>query len=150
MNDLGGDGYDVSGGLTFEWAISSRGARARHRRAVLSRDEATLAFDNLAQLAQVDVRTAYIAVTTAAEQIAATAATRALKEETLRAETEKFRVGKSTTFQLAQAQRNLVESRIAEVQALVGYLKALVELYRVDGSLLERRGIAAPGGVHRL
>jgi hypothetical protein len=31
------------------------------------------------------------------------------------------------------------------VQATVGYLKALVELYRLDGSILDRRGIQAPG-----
>jgi len=92
----------------------------------------------------VDVRTAYVAATTAREQIAATAATRALKEEALRAETEKFGVGRSTTFQVAQAQRNLVESRIAEAQATVGYIEALVDLYRLDGSLLDRRGITAP------
>jgi hypothetical protein len=28
---------------------------------------------------------------------------------------------------------------------VVNYIKALVELYRLEGSLLERRGIFAPG-----
>jgi outer membrane protein TolC len=79
------------------------------------------------------------------EQVAATAATRRFQEETLRAETEKFRVGKSTALLVAQAQRDLLQSQIAEVEAVVNDLKALVELYRQDGSLLERRGIAAPG-----
>ena len=46
---------------------------------------------------------------------------------------------------VAQAQRDLLVSRIAEVQALANYLKALIDLYRQDGSLLERRGISAPG-----
>ena len=54
-------------------------------------------------------------------------------------------MGKSTSFLVAQAQRDLLVSRIAEVRALAGYLKELVDLYRQDGSLLERRGIAAPG-----
>jgi outer membrane protein TolC len=54
-------------------------------------------------------------------------------------------VGKSTSFVVAQAQRDLLVSRIAEVRALANYLKALVDLYRQDGSLLERHGIAAPG-----
>jgi len=36
-------------------------------------------------------------------------------------------------------------NRIAEVRALANYLKALIGLYRQDGSLLERRGIASPG-----
>ena len=54
-------------------------------------------------------------------------------------------MGKSTSFLVAQAQRDLLASRIAEVRAIVNYLKALIDLYRQDGSLLERRGIAAPG-----
>ena len=56
-----------------------------------------------------------------------------------------FLVGRSTSFLVAQAQRDLLISRIAEVQALANYLKALVDLYQRDGSLLERRGISAPG-----
>lgn len=76
----------------------------------------------------------------------ATAATRKYQEETVRSETEKFRVGKSTTLLVAQAERDLLVSRLAETQAVANHLKALVQLYRLDGSLLERRGIQAPGG----
>ena len=47
---------------------------------------------------------------------------------------------------MAQAQRDLLASQIAEVQAVVNQLSALTALYRLDGSLLERRGIAVPGG----
>ena len=35
---------------------------------------------------------------------------------------------------MAQAQRDLLASRIAEVQALANYLKALIDLYQQDGS----------------
>ena len=61
-----------------------------------------------------------------------------------RIETEKFRVGLSTNLFVAQTQRDLLSSRINEVQA-VNYLKALINFYRQEGSLLERRGIDAPG-----
>jgi outer membrane protein TolC len=149
VGDLDGEGYDMSAGLTFEWAIGNHEARARDRRALLAREEAAGALDNLAQLAEVDVRTAYVAATTAREQIEATAATRALKDEALRAETEKFGVGKSTAFQVAQSQRDAVAGRISEVRAVVDYLRAVVELHRLDGSLLERRGIVAPGSTSR-
>jgi outer membrane protein TolC len=54
-------------------------------------------------------------------------------------------VGKSTSLLVAQAQRDLVSSQIAEVEAVVNCLKALVDLYRLEGSLLERRGVIAPG-----
>ncbi len=110
-----------------------------------SREQAQKALDNLSQLVEVDVRTAYIEVNRTKQQIAASSVTRRFDEEKLRTETEKLRVGKSTSFLVAQAQRDLLISRIAEVRALANYLKALIDLYRQDGSLLERRGISAPG-----
>ena len=87
----------------------------------------------------------FIEVNLAKQQIAASSVNRRFDEEKLRTETEKLRVGKSTSFLVAQAQRDLLVSRIAEVQALANYLKALIDLYRQDGSLLERRRISAPG-----
>ena len=143
--DLDGHGYDVTVGAAFERPFFNRAAEARHRRATLNRRQAEAALANLEQLVELDVRSAYIAVERASEEVAATAVTRAFREEALRAETEKFRVGASTTFLVAQAQRDLLASRIAELQAAVSYRKALVDLYRLEGSLLTRRGIAAPG-----
>ena len=32
-------------------------------------------------------------------------------------------------------------SQIGEIEAVTNYLKALVELYRLEGSLLQRRGL---------
>jgi len=143
--NVGGDSYDVAFGLIFRESLTNRAARAQHTRAVITRKQLQEAMENLSQLVEVDVRSAYIEVTGAREQIAATAATRNFQEEKLRAETEKFRVGKSTSLLVGQAQRDLVASQIAEIEALANYLKALVSLYRLEGSLLERRGIAGPG-----
>jgi outer membrane protein TolC len=137
--------YDYSVGLNFEFPLGNRAAKARHRQAVLSQKQARESLENLKQLVVLDVRSAYIEVNRAREQEKATAATRKLQEETLRSEMEKFRVGKSTSYLVAQAQRDLVASQVSEIQATVAYLKALVELFKVEGSLLERRGLAAPG-----
>jgi outer membrane protein TolC len=143
--NINGDYYDTLAGVSFEYPPLNRAAEARHLRAVLTRDQARESINNLAQLAQVDVRIAYLEIVRAQEQVAATAATRKLQEEKLQAEAEKFRVGKSTSLLVAQAQRDLVASQISEIQAVVNHLKAFVELYRLEGSLLERRGIAGPG-----
>jgi outer membrane protein len=145
INDIDGNSYDVLAGINIEYPFLNRDARARHRESLLSRDQADESLKNMAQLVQVDVRSAYIEVNRSREQIAATTATRILQEEKTRIETEKFRVGKSTTLLVAQAQRDLLASRIAETEAIANYLKSLVELYRLEGSLLERRGIEAPG-----
>lgn len=139
------DYYDALAGLRFNYPIFNREAQALHRRALLTRERGQKALENLTQLVEVDVRTAYIEVDRTKQQIAASSATRIFDEEKLRIETEKLRVGKSTSFLVAQAQRDQLASRIAEVRALVNYLKALIDLYRQDGSLLDRRGIAAPG-----
>jgi len=139
------DAYDLLVGVTFEYPPINRAAKAADQRARLTRRQSYEAVGNLAQLVQVDVRSAYLEVTRSKEQMAATAVTRKLQEEKVRAETEKFRVGNSTPLLVAQAQRDLLQSQIGEVQAVVNYLNAMVEFYRLEGSLLQRRGIAAPG-----
>ena len=144
VHNIDGDSYDIIAGLLFEYPPINRGARSRHNRAVITRQQAVEAVDNLAQILQVDVRSAYIEVNRTKEQMAATAATRKFQEEKQRAETEKFRVGKSTSLLVAQAQRDLVASQIAEIEAVVNCLKSLVNLHRLEGSLLERRGIFTP------
>jgi len=145
LNNIDGESYDVTWGLVFEDAPMKRSERARYSRAILSRQQLRRVLENLSQLVQVDVRAAYIEVTRAKEQISATTATRNFQEEKLRAETEKFRVGKSTSLLVGQAQRDFVASQIAEIQAVANYMKALVALYRLEGSLLDRRGLSAPG-----
>ena len=145
VDDLPGDNYDVLVGLNFEHPIRNRSAKAQLRRSLLQENQAEKILDNLSQLIELDVRNAYIEVNRTREQITASAATRKFQEEKLRIETEKFRVGRSTNLLVAQAQRDLLVNRIAEVNTVVNYLKALTRFYRMEGSLLERRGIAAPG-----
>jgi outer membrane protein TolC len=76
------------------YPIFNRDAKALHRRALLTREQAQKALENLSQLVEVDVRTAYIEVNRTKQQIAASSVTRMFDEETLRTETEKLRVGK--------------------------------------------------------
>jgi outer membrane protein TolC len=147
--DLDGESRDERWGLVFEKVLGGGPERARHLRATVTREQAALALANLEELAEMDVRAALIEVARAREQIAATGATREFREEALRAETEKFRVGRSTTILVASAQRDLVASRIAEVSAVVAHLVALVDLHSAEGTLLNRRGIRAPGAERR-
>jgi outer membrane protein TolC len=111
----------------------------------LTRAQAAESLANMGQLAELDVRSAYEEIRRAREGVAATALLVARRADALRAETEKFGVNKTTALLVAQAQRDLLAARIQEVQAVVDYLKSFIALYRVDGTLLERRGIVAPG-----
>jgi len=145
FKDMHHDNFNTTAGISFEYPPINRSAQARNLRAILTRDQAMESIKNLSQLVEVDVRTAYLEIVRTKEQVAATAATRKLQEEKLRAETEKFRVGKSTSLLVAAAQRDLLSSQITATQSVANYIKAFVELYRLEGSLLERRGVASPG-----
>ncbi|HWP85780.1 MAG TPA: hypothetical protein VNN17_11355, partial [Terriglobia bacterium] len=52
-----------------------------------------------------------------------------------------LRAGTSTAYNVIRVQRDLLSARLAEVRARVGYAKALVELDRSTGTLLEKRGM---------
>jgi len=134
---------EVEVGLLLEYPIGGRSERAARDRAMLSLEQERGALYNMAQLVEVDVRTAHLEVERAQEQVKATEATRRLREETARVEAEKLKVGKSTALFVAQASRDYVESEIGCVRAQVALRKAMLELYRLEGSLLERRGITA-------
>lgn len=141
----GGKDYDVLVGVSASYPPRNRDAEARNSRATWTRQQSIDALANLAQLVEVDVRGAYIELLRTRQQIRATAVTRKLQETTVRVEMAKFDIGKSTSLLVAQAQRDLLSAQINEIQAVVGYLKALVELRRLEGSLLLYRGIVSPG-----
>jgi outer membrane protein TolC len=145
MREEGGRSWDGQVGLSFSYALGNRAADASHRSAVLSREQVAAALDNQRQLVEEDVRSAYITVLTTREQVTASEATARAQAETARSEREKFRVGKSTSLLVAQAERDAFSSRINAAKAVVAHLTALIELYRLDGSLLDRRGVQAPG-----
>ncbi len=138
--------YDFSAGISLEYVFGNRSARARHERSMLSRDEADEALRNLEELIQLDVRKAHIDVEVRREQVTAVAATLKAREDAFDAETEKLRVGKSTTLLVAQAQRDVVASRISQIEAVVNLLRSLTEFHRAAGTLLEQKGLVAPGG----
>ncbi len=97
--------------------------------------------ENMKDLVRLDVELAFIEMLQARKQVDATKVTRSFQEEKLRAETAKFKVGKSTAILVAGAQRDLLSSQVAEAESLVKYLIARINLYKAEGSLLARRGI---------
>lgn len=141
FRELDGDTYDFRVGVRLSHFLGNRAAEGRDLAARTSRQQSNEAVENLQQLVRLDVRLAVNEVERARKQISASRATRQLEEEKVKAEKERFDVGSSTTLLVAQAQRDLLVSLIAEVKAVVSYRTALVNLYLADGSLLERRGV---------
>lgn len=141
VEDLDGPGYDVTAGISLSHALGNRRAEGLHAAASAEQARTQKALENLRDIVRLDVRLAANAVERYRRQIGASAVTRELQEQTLDAEKERFAVGSGTALLVAQAQRDLLASRIAEIEAIVNYRIALVDLYLAEGTLLERRGV---------
>ncbi|MBB5021561.1 TolC family protein [Desulfurispira natronophila] len=141
VSEIGDSAYDFNVGLRFELPLGNRGANAAHRVARVSQHQADLSLENLRRLVEADIYRAYLEVQRSREQIDASRVTRERQEEVLRAEEERFAAGTSTSIQVARAQRDLITARLGEVQAVVAYYQSLTDLYRLEGTLLQRRGI---------
>jgi len=131
--------YDL--GLQFSYPLQNRQANAAHRRANFQKAMAEEAVRNYCQVIDVEVRTAILEIERTSRLIYSTKVTEELRRRQLEAETEKFRVGRSTQIEVSQAQRDFVQSQLDRVSAEVANIKAYLELYRVEGTALQRRGI---------
>ncbi len=141
FRELDGNTYDFTVGVSFSHFLGNREALARNLAAYASRQQAAEAVANLRQLVHLDVRIAANEVDRTRKLIDASRETRIFQEQSLEAEKERFDVGSSTALQVAQAQRDLLLIQISEVEAIVNFRIALVQLYLAEGSLLEYRGV---------
>lgn len=134
------DGEDLSLGFTYNAALGRRDARAGHEQSLLKIEQNKLAVENMALTVQEDVRAAWIELDTAKKQIEASRAVLMLQDEKLRRETEKFRVGRSTSLNVAQAQRDYLQAQVDEARTIADYSVDLISLYKSTGTLAERYG----------
>ncbi len=135
--------YDATVGVNFSYPLLNRAARAADNTSHATRDQSIEALANLQQQVELEVRSSYVEMNRAREQITASAAALAAADAALQVEQERYRVGKSTSLLVSVAQQQLLTSQIAQATAVASYLKGLVDLYRVEGSLLERRGVSS-------
>jgi outer membrane protein TolC len=138
-------GWDATVGLNLGYTFGNREANATQRRSQLSTEQRKEALKNQQQLAEADVRLAHLEINRTRQQIDATAASSRLQNAKAKVEHEKLRVGSSTTLLVAQVDRDVLAAELAAISAVASHLKALIDLYRLDGSLLDRRSLSAPG-----
>lgn len=138
-------GHDLSAGLRFEMPIGRRGARAEVERSILQRQRGVEALRNLEHIAIRDVREAAHEIARTLAQIEARSETLELQRELVRTAEIRFRVGTGTGLDLAQAQRDLLESELNLLSAWIRHRQARTNLLQQSGTLLLHRGIDTPG-----
>lgn len=134
------DAYDRvwSVGVEVTIPLGMSAERGRKQRAQLEEERAVLAVQQLEQDIIVEVDNAAQAVIANQKKVDAAREARQYAYESLMAEQEKLNAGASTTFVVAQLQRDLALARSNELRAYADWQKSVVELAHREGTLLMR------------
>jgi hypothetical protein len=97
-------------------------------------------------LLSVQLQTALRNLKLAEEQVNTAREALRLAEVQHRNEMERFRLGRSTAFQVSQFQQQLLEARLAEIQARVGFERNDVQRLVLTNRLLEHYNLTPPPG----
>lgn len=128
-------------GLNFGVPILNIGARAQARAAQLDLEQSQMTAAQIRQNIAVEVRAAARAVDEFAQTIAATRAARDAAERNVDAERKRYENGMTTNFQVLEVQQQLSDARVRELQAMIGYNKAVAAFHRAVGDILEVHNI---------
>ncbi|MBZ5556804.1 MAG: TolC family protein [Acidobacteriia bacterium] len=126
--------------FSYPLGLSSQEASVARARVQLNQVQAQMKQIEL-QVAT-DVTNAAITVQSGAERVQAAQAARELAQKQLEAETSKFEVGMSTNYNVIQSQRDLATAQNNELQSILNYRKALVELERLQQTTLQNLNIS--------
>lgn len=127
--------------VQMSYPIGGSNADANLARARLQNQQAEKQLQSQELAVATQIRDYARAVQTNGKRVEATRASRALAERRLEAEEKKFQAGMTTSFLVFQAQRDLNQARNNELQALIDYLKSVV-----DYETAQQAPIAGGGG----
>jgi HAE1 family hydrophobic/amphiphilic exporter-1 len=135
--------WTVGVNISYPLGLSSQQAAVARARVQLNQVQAQLKQVEL-QIAT-EVTNAAITVRSNAERVQAAQVARELAQRQLDAENSKFAVGMSTNYFVVQAQNQLASAQNNELQAILNYRKALVELDRLQQTTLQNLNITVVG-----
>ena len=128
-------------GFSLVIPIKNRTGQADNLRARMQERQAELSMQRTQNQIGVEVRSASIKLIQAKAEATAAASAVEFSRQSEDAEEKKRTAGLSTPYNVILTQRNLLDAQLAEVQAHAAYAKALVEMERSMGVLLEKSHI---------
>lgn len=142
--------FNVSGALTFNWDIQGRTPKANHERVMLEIRKAESNLMKSRQQISMAVIRAVNAMRTAGARMTITGEAVRLAESNLRAEEARFRVGRSTSYDVLFRQDELALAQFNALSAQIDYLRATVELQTQTGQLLPSYGLELSSRAQRM
>nr|MBC8359428.1 TolC family protein [Candidatus Aminicenantes bacterium] len=128
-------------GITLSIPLNSFLSRAAHAQAKVNLEQTMLSFKDQEQQIFLEIRNAVRAVQTDYKRVQAYKVARELAEKKLEAEQKKLLVGLTTNYVVLQYQRDLANTRSAELRAIIDYNLSLATLDRAMGKSLQNKNI---------
>ena len=125
-------------GAVLSFPLGNRTARNNARATKAAKEQALLQYKKLEQNILVQIDDSVKLAQTDFERVGATREARIYAEAALDAEQKKLENGKSTSYLVLLAQRDLTTRSSDEIRALADYNKALAQLALNEGTTLER------------
>lgn len=127
--------------LVVNFPLHNSFARALKSSAAQEQQQADISMQSVQERILVESRLALQGYQTALSQLYAARRSREAAEAVYASEVRQFHAGAATTFLVLQREVELAEARGAELQAQTSLNKAVVELQRVEGTILTDNGV---------
>lgn len=128
-------------GVTFNRPLLNRRANANRSINLLFRDRADLVEQQLQQAIAIQLDNAARRIESEAQSRSLARQGREFAERSLEAEERKLKLGQSTTFFVLEAQEDLTEAQVRELEAIANYNIAVARYHQVKGSTLAEQSI---------
>jgi outer membrane protein len=126
--------------VQLSYPIGRSSAEANLARARLQNQQSEKQLESQKLTVATQIRDFARTVQTNTKRVEATRSARALSEERLKAEEKKFQAGMTSSFLVFQAQRDLSQARNNELQAILDYMKSVVDYQTVQEAPLSGGG----------
>jgi HAE1 family hydrophobic/amphiphilic exporter-1 len=127
--------------LVFNIPLENNVARGLRATANQEEDQASLQKQGLDQRIESEARNALQTYESALSRLSSASQARAAAESVYASELRRYHNGESTTFLVLQRQVELEQARGQELQAQTDLNKSVVELQRVEGTILSDNGV---------
>ncbi len=132
--------------MDLQIPLRNRSNEADLSTALIRERQLSSTLKNQEQMIIVEVRNAYEGLATRRKSLEAATVASQLSMEQLDGETKRFEAGLSTNFEVLRFQRDLAQSQVSELRALVDYQLAVTALQKALFTIVEESDIVLAKG----
>lgn len=146
-NLFNGSGPDRAIGVNFTIPLRNRTAQADQIRSELEYRQAKLRLQQIYTQIRLQIINDRFALSNDRAQVQSAKAAKEYAEQSLKAESDRFRLGDSTTAEVLQVQRTLAIADDNLISAKAAYARDRAALYQITATTLDEYGISFAGAV---